>query len=291
MSTRPLYWSVRRELWESRSLTLAPLAAAGLVLLANVLGSFRLPARVRAVAALDPALQGAALARPYVMAAAFIVSIGIIVAAYYCLDALHGERRDRSILFWKSLPVSDRTTVLAKAALPLVVMPLYLFVIVIATHLILFAGASALLLMGGNGVATLWTRLPLLEMLPVQLYSLFAHALWHAPLYAWLLLVSCWARRTPFLWATLPLLAAGVLEKMAFGTSLIGHLLRNRVMGAAAVAFAVPFDGKGTTVPVVHLSQLAPGRFLLSPGLWLGLVAAAGFLALAVRLRRYREPL
>ena len=52
----------------------------------------------------------------------------------------------------------------------------------------------------------------------VMLYGLTVHALWHAPLYAWLLLVSGWARRTPFLWAVLPPLALGVLERIAFQT-------------------------------------------------------------------------
>ena len=76
-------------------------------------------------------------------AAAFVVGV------FYCLDALHGERRDRSILFWKSLPVSDLTTVLSKASIPLVILPLITFAIVIATQLIMLLLSSAAMLISG----------------------------------------------------------------------------------------------------------------------------------------------
>ncbi len=65
--------------------------------------------------------------QPYTFAAGCIMATAFIVGVFYCLDALHGERRDRSILFWKSLPVSDLTTVLSKASIPLVVLPLLSF--------------------------------------------------------------------------------------------------------------------------------------------------------------------
>ena len=78
---------------------------------------------------------------------------------FYCLDALHGERRDRSILFWKSLPVSDLTTVLSKASIPLVVLPLLTFAITVATQWLMLLLSSAVLLVSGQSVATLWTQL------------------------------------------------------------------------------------------------------------------------------------
>ena len=61
---------------------------------------------------------------------------------FYCLDALYGERRDRSILFWKSLPVSDLTTVLSKASIPIVVLPLLTFAVTVATQLIMLLSAA-----------------------------------------------------------------------------------------------------------------------------------------------------
>jgi ABC-2 type transport system permease protein len=276
---------VRRELWENRSISVAPLAVAAVIVFGFSIRAITLPRRILAVSTMDPAQQPAALAAPYSIAASLVIITTIIVGLFYCLDALHGERRDRSILFWKSLPVSDLTTVLSKAAIPIVVLPLVAFAVSLATQLVILWLSTAVLLAGG-GAATLWSRLPLLQMTVVMAYGLTVHALWHAPLYAWLLLVSAWARRAPLLWAVLPPLAVAMFERIAFQTSYVGSLLRYRVTGAMKEAFALDRGDKD----ILRLTQLDPPGFLSSPGLWIGLIAAAGFLAAAARLRRYREP-
>jgi ABC-2 type transport system permease protein len=290
--TRPMYWSVRRELWENRSIYIAPLAAAAAALLGFLISLFWLPQDMRALPALDPAHQRVVLATPYSHVALVLMLTGLLVGIFYCLDALHGERRDRSILFWKSLPVSDLTTVLSKASIPLVALPLLVFAITVTLQLVMRLLSTAVLLISGAGAATQWARLPLFEMELVLLYGLTVLALWHAPIYCWLLLVSGWVRRATFLWAVLPPLAIGVFERIAFHTSYFGSLLKDRLFGFAAGAFDLE-DKAG--VPVnphfIPLTQLAPGRFLSSPSLWLGLIAAAALLAAAVRLRRYREPI
>ena len=97
--TRPMYWSVRRELWENRSIYIAPLAVAGVFLFGFLITTFHLPARMRALSALDPAHQREAIAMPYDIAAALLMITQLLVGAFYCL-ALHGERRDRSILLF-----------------------------------------------------------------------------------------------------------------------------------------------------------------------------------------------
>jgi ABC-2 type transport system permease protein len=284
-----LYWSVRRELWENRSLYIAPLVAAAVVLLgAGIRLITILPYSTQAVSALDPSKQRGALIMPFSMAAAVVMFTAFLVAVFYCLDALHGERRDRSILFWKSLPVSDLTTVLSKACVPLVILPLITAAVVAATQLILLLLGTAVLLASGSGAAALWRQLPVFQMPLIQLYGLAVHSLWHAPIYGWLLLVSAWARRTTFLWAVLPLLAIGVLERVAFGTTHFGALMRYRVAGAFREAFAAEAQRHGL---VTQLAQLDPGRFLGSSGLWVGLACAAALLAAAVRLRRYRGPI
>jgi ABC-2 type transport system permease protein len=110
--TRPFFWSVRRELWENRSLYIAPLIVAAVVIIGFIFTAIGLPERRRALLLLnDAAKQRAAIEMPYSMAAMMIMFTVFIVGVFYCLDALYGERRDRSILFWKSLPVSDATTV------------------------------------------------------------------------------------------------------------------------------------------------------------------------------------
>ncbi len=290
--TRHMYWSVRRELWENRSIYIAPLAVAAVVMVGFLISLIGLPRSMRELAALDPAHQPAVLARAYSHVAMLIIATALIVGVFYSLEPLHGERRDRSILFWKSLPVSDLTTVLSKASIPLVVLPLLAFAITVTLQLIMRLLSNAVLVVNGLGAVPLWTRLPLFQMELVLLYGLTVLALWHAPIYGWLLLVSGWARRAAFLWAVLPLLAIGVVEKIAFHTSYFGSLLKDRLFGFAAAAFA--FNAQGD-VPVdphfIPLAQLTPGRFLISPGLWIGLGLAVAWLAAAVRLRRYQGPI
>ena len=217
-----------------------------------------------------------------------IMVVGFLVGIFYSLDALHGERRDRSILFWKSLPVSDLTTVLAKASVPLVILPVLVFAITVTLQLIMLLVSAAVLLFSGAGAATPWHP-PLFEMELVLLYSLIVLALWHAPLYMWLLLVSGWPRRATFLWAVLPPLALAALEFIAFHTSYLGSLLQDRLYGFAAAAFDLKDKAWRPIDPhFIPLEQLAPGRFLSSSSLWIGLMFAAIFFAAAVRLRRYQ---
>ncbi len=286
--TRPFYWSVRRELWENRSIYIAPLIVAAFEVFGFAISTIGLADRRRAVLLLDAAHQRAAIEQPYDLAAMMMIFIVFIVGVFYCLDALHSERRDRSILFWKSLPVSDLTTVLSKATIPLVVLPLIAFAIVVCVQLVMLLMSSANLLVHGVSPATTWAHFPVFQNWLVMLYGLIAIALWQTPIYGWLLLVSGWARRATFLWAVLPLIVIQIFEKIVFGTSFFAKLLQHRLMGFAPHAFG--FHGEGHPT-IDSLAQLTPGRYLGSPGLWLGLLFAAVFLAAAVRLRRYRGPL
>ncbi len=284
--TRRMYWSLRRELWEYRSIYVAPLAAAAVFLFGFLISTIQLPAKMRSLSTLDLAQQREAVLVPYNMAAGLIMLTALIVGVFYTLDALHGERRDRSILFWKSLPVSDLTTVLSKASIPLLVVPLLAFTITVVLQLIMLLLSTAVLLGSGLNVAPLWTQLSFVQMSLLLLYHLVTvHALWYAPFYGWLLLVSGWARRAAFLWAALPLLAIAIVEKVAFNTSYFAGMLQHRLDGAAE---AVVAPG---TFPMDPMTHVTPGHFLSNPGLWLGLAIFAAFLAGAVRLRRYQGPI
>jgi ABC-2 type transport system permease protein len=283
-ASRRLYWSVRRELWENRSIYIAPLAVAALFLVAFLIGAIHPPVKMRDAMALDPMRHQDLVEQPYTFAAFLLMGTTLIVAMFYCLEALYSERRDRSILFWKSLPVSDLTTVLAKLSIPLVILPLATFAITIVTQWIMLLLSSALMLARGQSVAALWSHLPLFQMSLMLLFHVVAiHGLQFAPVYSWMLLVSSWARRAPLLWAVLPPLAIGVAEKIAFNTSHFAALLGYLLGGGPEVV-----TGKMQMLP---LTPLAVGEFFINPGLWIGLAVAAAFLAAAVRLRRYREPI
>ncbi len=290
-ATRPFYWSVRREIWDNPSIYMAPLIASGVVLLGCLLTAYRLPQMRRTALLLEPTRLRAAIEMPYDLAAIMIMFTAYLVAIFYSLDALHSERRDRSILFWKSMPVSDRITVLAKAFVPLVILPLLTFFIVQVTQLIMFLISCAVLAPSGLA-GTTWANLPVFRLSAILFYGLVTSALWATPLYGWLLLVGAYARRATFLWAVLPWLALCAIEKLVVGTGYIANMVGQRVTGNYEEAFVVVQYPKGAHVPMVdRLAQIDPGKFLSSPGLWLGLVVAAAFIAGAVQLRRYRGPL
>jgi ABC-2 type transport system permease protein len=288
---RPFYWSVRRELWENCSIYIAPMVVAGIILFGSLVSTYRLPGLRRNALLLDPAQQRAAIERPYDIAAMMLIFTVFIVGVFYCLDALHGERRDRSILFWKSLPVSDLTTVLSKAIVPVLVLPVVCFATVLVTQLVMLVMSTVALLPSGLA-STTFANVNLFRHSFILAYGLAAIALWHLPIFGWLLLVSAWARRATFLWAVVPLLAIGFFEKVTFGTSYFGSMLKERVFGFAPGAFDFHAHAHGDGHPTIEsLVQLTPGKYLSNPGLWIGFVFAAAFIAAAVRLRRYRGPI
>ena len=225
--------------------------------------------------------------QPYEFAEDLIMGTALLVGLFYSVDALYGERRDRSILFWKSLPVSDLITVLSKAAVPIVVLPLLAFAITVLTQWMMLLLSSAVLLGSGQNVAILWSRVGIFHRWSMLLFHFVCiHGLWQSPIYAWLLLISVWARRVPILWAALPPLAIGIVERVAFNTTYFGSLIGNRFTGGSE---GIAIMERGRAMDPMML--FAPLNFLINPGLWIGLAVTAAFLATAVRLRRGRGPI
>ncbi|HKW34816.1 MAG TPA: hypothetical protein VJN92_17530 [Candidatus Acidoferrum sp.] len=285
--TRQVYWALRREFWENRYIYLAPLGVSALFLSGFLIHSLIHPGGgVRALSTLAPDKQREAIIGPYDMAAALLMGAFILVAVFYCIEALQRERRDRSILFWKSLPVSDVTTVLVKASIPFVVLPLLACAIAFVTQFLMLLVSSVVVAGSGLSVATYWAQVSLFQGSLLLLYHVMTvHVLWSAPIYGWLLLVSAWARRAALLWAVLPPLAIGTLEKLFFNTAYFAAFVGRFFTGGTEGSYppgAMPMD------PGSHLT---PFRFLGTPGLWIGLAVTAAFLAAAVRLRRYRDPM
>lgn len=285
--TRQIYWALRREFWENRAIYLAPLIIACVFLFGFlVTGAHHLPRKMRAASALDSAQLHHQIEEPYDIAAALLMGAFILVAVFYCIETLQRERRDRSILFWKSLPVSDVVTVLTKASIPFVVLPLIACSIAFVTQFLMLLVSSVMLAGSGMSIAAYWAQVSLFQGSLLLLYHVMtAHVLWSAPVYGWLLLVSAWARRAALLWALLPPLAIGALEKLLFNTTHFSSFLERFLSGSGTEAHMMP-----GTLPMDPGTHLTPLRFLSTPGLWLGLAVTAVFLAAAVRLRRYRGP-
>jgi ABC-2 type transport system permease protein len=273
---RRLMWAVRRELWESRWLYIAPVSMAVVLVIGFAAYAFRLP---------DHATRQAAV-EPYDAVAGLMMIAGLLVGIIYCGDALYSERRDRSILLWKSLPVSDTLTVVAKLFIPIVLLPVLVWALTVGVHIIMLLINSAFLAARGQSVGELWAQVQLLSNSVLLFYHLLAlHGLSAAPLYGWIIFVSAWAPRAPFAWAILPPVAIGFLERVAFGTMHFAELLLSLLSGGLESVSTPP---SGTLMDSMTLLPL--GQFLMAPRLWIGFAITAAFIVASVRLRRQALP-
>jgi ABC-2 type transport system permease protein len=277
---------VRRELWEHRALWIAPLVVVGLLAVSMLLGrtSFDVSEQMltmqQRVSIFTIAQWG--LAQPL-----FIVTT--IVLSFYLLDCLYAERRDRSILFWKSLPLSDELTVGSKFLVAAVVVPLGVFALATVSDL-LFSAILAARFPGALSWSTVeWLRTEVVLLLEVVL-----GVLWYAPLAAALLLFSAWIPRNPILWATLLPIVAPILEWFAFGTHYIRSFLHYRAFGIWEKLASGPdmFDKSNfhhlPPVGAVLNTFDIRGAFT-DVDLWLGVVAALALAYAAARVRRYHD--
>ena len=281
-------WSVRREMWENKALIYAPAAMCALSWVGLVVAILKAHQVVggNVTDVRDGLMQLLGVAAVVIM-----VTTGI-VAVFYCLDALHSERRDRSVLFWKSLPVGDGTVVLSKAGVAALLLPSITLVVTVITHIGLLAILSVSGGVTGLGWWDVWANAALGQVWLQLAYHLLAiQVLWYAPIYAYLLLVSAAAPRAPILWAVLPPLALSIVEKIAWNTAYLGGLIRERFSGPFGDHWqAGPMHGTRVILPGV-MGSVPAAEFFASPGLWIGLVVAAVLLFGATRVRRYRGPM
>ena len=288
--TSPYLWSVRREIWENQAIWIAPLALAGLVLAGMAIGLAHIPhSAIQITGRLDAVTAARAAEIPFDVAAFVVLVTSLVVAFFYCLGALHNERRDRSILFWKSLPVSDLAAVLAKATLPLVVIPVVAYAIVLASWLVIMVASFAALPLVGLPPGAIWSHFEAGRQVLDLAYTLIVASLWYAPVWGWLLMVSGWARRAPILWALGVPLGASIFERIALGTTYVWTTVHDRIFGLFRAAFATTLTPKGRLE--ANMNAIDPMKLVESPALWIGLVVAAAFIGAAVWQRRWRTPL
>jgi ABC-2 type transport system permease protein len=157
----------------------------------------------------------------------------------------------------------------------------------IITTLIMLFISVPVVLASNLRLSAFLAELQYFQSVVIMVYGMTAHALWFAPIFCWLLLVSAWARRAPLLWAVMPFFLAGILERLLFNTTAVQSMVAYRFTGGMKEAFvAEAADGN-----VQKLSQLDPLGFVVAPGLWTGLIFAALFLTAAIRLRQRHEPI
>lgn len=288
---RPSLVQVKREFWEHRGLWIAPLAVAAALLLLTALfgvehatiGPIHLEGTREASSAWPAFLMlTVAWTLPFVL-------MLIILTGVYLVDCLYNERRDRSILFWRSLPVSDTRTVLTKFAVGWLIVPLGTFVVIAVSNLIEhgLVGPRAMRLpspLAYHFNAGVWLYVEWL-----QLYVLIASLLWYAPYAGYLMLVSAWSRRSVWAWALIPPFALSISEHIMFGTHFVSSVLLRRFGDLMNIALSDSTVGDTAVNGERVLHAANPVGLLSSPQLWLGLAVTALFLALAIRLRRWRD--
>ena len=241
-------------------------------------------------------------------AATLVLMVSGFVILFYCLGSLYDDRRDRSVLFWKSLPVSNISTVLSKVVSAGVIAPVIAVlvgVVVAMVQLILLVLALSI-----HGIQA-WQLLTLVHPIRVvfSILSLIPlSALWALPAIGWFMLCSSWARSKPFLWAVLVPAIAGVLLSWFGILGLLGRptgwywtQIFLRIIGSVFPgSFLLWGDNDHRLSAITNdlgdgnpLLAIAPvhtyGVLLTSSSLWVGVAVGAVLIAGAVWFRRTRD--
>lgn len=293
---------IKRELWEHRSIYLTPAIIGLLMSLGTVTGQATFSAFDQAV---DLAILGGSNLGENERAAAISavmsgVSVFFVIGMwfltiFYTLDALYAERKDRSILFWRSIPCTDFETVLSKLLTAVFVIPLITFAFVIATHILVLVISSVWIgIQGANAGHMIWSAAPLMDNWAATLVFLLAVPLWSSPFIGWFLFVSAYTKRSPLMMAVLPLLVLPMLEKILFGTSTVAEAFYVRAWKMPLFQGVDPtefFDERNNTVPeaISLFDVMDLGGFVTSGGLWIGIIVCGLFTTAAIYVRRYRD--
>lgn len=297
---------IRRELWEHRAIYVVP-AVLGLVLvLTSITGQVavsnfgqELDIAILGASNLGDAERSAAISAFLLgVTTTFVMTMGILTI-FYALDALYAERKDKSILFWRSLPVTDAETVVSKLLTALLVIPLITIAVMAVTHLVMLLVTTIWLeTRGADAWSMLWSAAPLIDTWVASFILFIALAIWVSPFAGWFLFVSAFTKRSPFLMAFLPLILVPMLESILLRSSVFAGMLLDRVPFKAPIIRDL--DQESFNFEEQDLIELAReglsllsivdvGRFLTSPSVWIGIVVCALFCTAAIYVRRYRD--
>jgi ABC-2 type transport system permease protein len=303
---------VKREFWENKgAFRTTPLVIGGInvVLVLMFLITFNhfdnefqsLKEMLRWVAQQDTVYLDAVLYHMHLYSSVIFTIVLAFVVFFYLLGSLYDDRKDRSILFWKSLPASDTQTIISKLLAAMVVAPLIFWVVFVITQaLIMLIFSLVILALGENPWTLLLSMGDPIKAWSLVLLSYFTQSVWALPLYGWLMLVSAFAPRIPLLFAIVPPVVLGVLEiwidflktftinNNLFG--LFGHWFSNSPViisaddhgGEFGVALGIPitsdFDHEVTVANMFDR--------LFSTDMLIGLAIAAVFLGVTLWLRK-----
>lgn len=219
-----LWVLMRRELWESPvAFKWTPLIIAGFLIVVTLLMlliGMRVDDQliftqdgIRMFAGMDPEQKRLIVSGGLFSISALFHQIMYLVVLFYLAGSLYDDRRDRSILYWKSLPVSDRMTVASKILTACVLAPVTFLIGIMITQLGLLVIGSGLGLMAGINILTeVWLPANLPRQWTLLLYGSLVQGLWLLPIYGWLMFCSSWAPRLPILIAAAVPLLIGMFQ-------------------------------------------------------------------------------
>lgn len=295
---------LKREIWEHRSIYVTPVAIASIVTLGTLAalmfaGGFAKELDIAIFGATNiagDAERRIALTGFFVGTSWLFLFAAMVLTVFYTLDSLYAERKDKSILFWRSLPITDAEAVLAKLMTAIVVIPLATVAAIIVTHLINLIVTSIWFSAKGADVGHLiWGSVPLLDNWLAALIVAQASAIWLSPFVGWFLFVSAFTKRSPLLMAFMPLVLIPLLEAIFMRS----HVFADAVFGRGGmiplfrgIDIEAFFDEDGPHINEEVASLLAHldvGQFLTSISMWTGVIVCGLFVTAAIYVRRYRD--
>ena len=296
---------IRRELWEHRSIIVTPIVIGLILSLGVLMTEGMLTAHTEEVdigiatmSNLGDESHRSAVINGLLFIPSVIILIGMsILVIFYSLDALYAERKDKSILFWRSLPVTDAETVISKALTGALVIPLISFAAIIATQLISMLLSSIwIMIEGGNAIHLIWAPASLVSLWAATLAGILMLSLWLSPFLGWFLFVSAFAKRMPLLLAALPIVMLPMLENWIFGSKMFFEAFFVRTVEpirdaaeAAKASFEISENLRVSSFIADPWQAIDVANFLAKPDLWAGLIVSATFITAAVYVRRYRD--
>ncbi|MGQ0384987.1 MAG: ABC-2 transporter permease [Gammaproteobacteria bacterium] len=297
-------WLVRREIWEHKAIWIAPLIVLACLAIFSATGNVHLAPignmdADTPLADLPRDAQVGLLLLAYGGLSLVVFMVMGIISFFYSLDSLYADRRDRSVLFWKSLPLSDAESVLSKFTVACVVIPLVALAGAVLAQLVIATGGSIKLATMGQAADIMWEPRAIMGGMGLAALCSVTAMLWYAPVVGYLMLASAWAPKGPFLWAVLPPAALFMFERVLLYTNHVGNFIQERLFGLIGLLRpermddAEPATREQVRDKVVELSQLDFAanlrEFYASADLWLGVVAAVLMIAAATWVRRYRD--
>jgi ABC-2 type transport system permease protein len=293
--------SVRREIWEHRALWITPLVVAGVLLLVSAFGGVNMSGHggfwigTHDGAQVDHSSITPPPAIHQLIVSGLIVSLTVVqllalgvVVFFYLLDCLLAERRDKSILFWKSLPLSDGQVVASKALTALVVAPL--FVLVVSSVMALLSMAILSLRMSDLPFHA-WSFPAWLDVQGVLLGFVPMIVLWYLPIAGYLMVVSVWVRKNAFLWAILPPAGLLAIEEIVMSSHNVANFLGDRLGGYLDVVNPADLRHLDQHTPdnVVGAAYGLMGQVFADWRIWVSALCGLALMYAAIRIRRYRD--